>query len=216
MPKGTCIVRQVWTAASLQTGCRPRLPVVCASQVISGSNQINSDPRRLGTLLSEGQFGVLWDDVLGLLIPTSYLTDFTRRIPFSICATKPIGSASVPRAILRQGLPAADTLKERATNDSDPLCSALEPWLTVWQEREDHPRQADGNRPHRKGTRQMQWDKIEAEWFKMACRVSGTGNLSTAVAATRASAALPDAGPADEMADSAIVKSADMPDRILV
>ena len=62
----------------------------------------------------------------------------------------------------------------------------------------------------------MQWDKIEAEWFKMACRVSGTGNLSTAVAATRASAALPDAGPADEMADSAIVKSADMPNRILV
>lgn len=62
----------------------------------------------------------------------------------------------------------------------------------------------------------MQWDKIEAEWVKMACRVSGTGRPTTAVAGDRVSAALPDAGPADDRVGPAIVTSVDMPDRILV
>lgn len=59
IPNSTFIVRQVCTAASLQTGCRPRLPVGLAAQTMSGSNQIASDPRRLSALLYAGQFSVL-------------------------------------------------------------------------------------------------------------------------------------------------------------
>jgi hypothetical protein len=51
MPKRTFIVRQVWIASTLQSGCRPRLPVGAASQVMAGSNQIVSEPRRLSALL---------------------------------------------------------------------------------------------------------------------------------------------------------------------
>ena len=46
IPKRTFIVRQVRTAASLSTGCRPRLPVGRATHAMSGSNQTVSDPRR--------------------------------------------------------------------------------------------------------------------------------------------------------------------------
>jgi len=38
---------------------RPRLPVGAASQVISGSNQIASEPRRLNASLQAGKFMVL-------------------------------------------------------------------------------------------------------------------------------------------------------------
>jgi hypothetical protein len=51
MPKSTFIVRHVWTAASLQVCWRPRRPVGAASQFISGSNQIVSEPRRLSASL---------------------------------------------------------------------------------------------------------------------------------------------------------------------
>ena len=51
MPNSTFIVRQVWIAASLYSGCRPRLPVGSASQVMPGSNQIVSAPRRFSALL---------------------------------------------------------------------------------------------------------------------------------------------------------------------
>jgi hypothetical protein len=51
IPKRTLTVKHVWTAASRQVGCRPRLPVRAASQRISGSNQIVSEPRRLSASL---------------------------------------------------------------------------------------------------------------------------------------------------------------------
>lgn len=50
------IVRQVWMAASLWSACRPRLPLGAASQVMEGSNQIVSEPRRLSAWLYLGQF----------------------------------------------------------------------------------------------------------------------------------------------------------------
>jgi hypothetical protein len=51
MPKSTFIVRHVWIAASLKLGCRPRLPVGGGRHVISGSNQIESDPLRFNAAL---------------------------------------------------------------------------------------------------------------------------------------------------------------------
>jgi hypothetical protein len=45
MPNSTFMVKQVWIAASLKLGCRPRFPVGAGLQTISGSNQIVSDPR---------------------------------------------------------------------------------------------------------------------------------------------------------------------------
>jgi len=51
MPKSTFIVRHVWIAASLYSGCRPRLPVGGGTQTMSGSNQIVSEPRRLSASL---------------------------------------------------------------------------------------------------------------------------------------------------------------------
>jgi hypothetical protein len=47
MPNSTFMVRQVRMAASLQSGCRLRLPVGAASEVMARSNQIVSKPRRL-------------------------------------------------------------------------------------------------------------------------------------------------------------------------
>jgi hypothetical protein len=38
-------VRHAWIAASVNTGCRLRLPVDAASHCVSGSNQIDNDPR---------------------------------------------------------------------------------------------------------------------------------------------------------------------------
>jgi hypothetical protein len=43
MPNRTFIVRHVWISASLQSGCRPRLPVGAASHVMVGSNQPYGD-----------------------------------------------------------------------------------------------------------------------------------------------------------------------------
>ena len=51
MPNNTFIVRQVWIAAALWSGCRPRLPVGAASRIIAGSNQSVGDPRRLFLML---------------------------------------------------------------------------------------------------------------------------------------------------------------------
>jgi hypothetical protein len=45
------MVRQVWIAASLKLGCRPRFPVGGGRHVIFGSNQIESDPRRFNASL---------------------------------------------------------------------------------------------------------------------------------------------------------------------
>jgi hypothetical protein len=47
----TFIVRQVWIAASLHAGWRPRLPVGTAAHLMVGSNQIVSEPGRLSALL---------------------------------------------------------------------------------------------------------------------------------------------------------------------
>jgi hypothetical protein len=46
IPNRTFIVRHVWIAASLNVCDLPLLPEGLASQSISGSNQIVSDPRR--------------------------------------------------------------------------------------------------------------------------------------------------------------------------
>jgi hypothetical protein len=51
MPNKTFIERHVWMAASLQACWRPRLPVGRASQLISGSHQIVTEPRRLSASL---------------------------------------------------------------------------------------------------------------------------------------------------------------------
>jgi hypothetical protein len=45
MPNSTYMVKQVWIAASLKLGCRPRFPVGAGLHTMSGSNQIVSDPR---------------------------------------------------------------------------------------------------------------------------------------------------------------------------
>jgi hypothetical protein len=45
------IVKQVWMAASLNWYCRPRLLLGGGVHVISGSNQIESDPRRFNASL---------------------------------------------------------------------------------------------------------------------------------------------------------------------
>lgn len=59
MPKRTFIVRQVWIAASLYCGCRPRLPAGGGTQTMFGSNQIVRDPRCFSASLQAGQFLVL-------------------------------------------------------------------------------------------------------------------------------------------------------------
>lgn len=46
IPSSTFSVRHAWIAASLKLCCRPRLPLGGGTQTISGSNQIDSDPRR--------------------------------------------------------------------------------------------------------------------------------------------------------------------------
>jgi len=51
MPNSNFIVRQVWMAASLSSGWRPRLPVGAAPHIMAGSNQIVSEPRRLSASL---------------------------------------------------------------------------------------------------------------------------------------------------------------------
>jgi hypothetical protein len=51
MPKMTFNVRQVWIAASLKRCCRPCFPLGRGVQIISGSNQIDSDPRCLSAAL---------------------------------------------------------------------------------------------------------------------------------------------------------------------
>jgi hypothetical protein len=50
------VVRQAWIAASLNSCCRPRLPVGGGVQVISRSNKIESDPRCFSAVLYESQF----------------------------------------------------------------------------------------------------------------------------------------------------------------
>jgi hypothetical protein len=44
-PNSTFNVRHVWIASSLKLCCRPRLQVGAGIQAISGSNQIDNDPR---------------------------------------------------------------------------------------------------------------------------------------------------------------------------
>jgi hypothetical protein len=76
LANNTFLVRQVWIAASLKLSCRPRLPVGGGRYVISGSNQIESDPRRFSASLQVDQFVVLYLVEAQLLIPTSYHTGF--------------------------------------------------------------------------------------------------------------------------------------------
>jgi hypothetical protein len=51
IPKSTFLVRHAWMAASLNVRDLPLLPEGSASQFISGSNQIVSDPRRFSAAL---------------------------------------------------------------------------------------------------------------------------------------------------------------------
>jgi predicted transcriptional regulator len=61
----------------------------------------------------------------------------------------------------------------------------------------------------------MYWDRIEAEWSKMACRVSGRGALPTTAEMRSFSDAQIDAGLADADADPVAVTESEMPDRIV-
>jgi len=63
------MARQVWIAAPLKCGCRPRLPVGDGRQVISGSNQTANDPRYFSALLKVDQFVVLTFVGCQLLMP---------------------------------------------------------------------------------------------------------------------------------------------------
>ena len=63
-------------AASLNSGCRPRLPVGAACHDISGSNQIDSEPRCFNAKLYEGQFFVLYFVGDQLLMAVSYHPGF--------------------------------------------------------------------------------------------------------------------------------------------
>ena len=79
LPNSTSIVRQARIAASLQSGCRPRLPVGAASpQVMAGSNHIASEPRRFNASFQAGQFMVLQTGGVGLLFPR--LPDWIRKM----------------------------------------------------------------------------------------------------------------------------------------
>lgn len=89
MPNSSFIVRQIWMAASLNSGCRPRLPVGVAYHGISGSNQIDSKPRRFSAELYNRQFFVLYFTGVQLLMAARYHHGFKKRIPSAICATKP-------------------------------------------------------------------------------------------------------------------------------
>jgi len=64
-------------AASLKLCCRPRLPLGGGTQRISGSNQIDSDPRCFNALLYDGQFFVLYFVGDQLLMHKSYHAGFT-------------------------------------------------------------------------------------------------------------------------------------------
>ncbi len=62
----------------MNAGGRPRLPVGGACHDISGSNQIDSEPRCFSAVLYEGQFLVLYFVGDQLLIPSSYHAGFIK------------------------------------------------------------------------------------------------------------------------------------------
>lgn len=76
IPNSTFSVRQVWIAESLKRCWRPRVPLGGGSQIISGSNQIDSDPRCFNAALYEGQFLVLYFVGTQLLMIASYHAGF--------------------------------------------------------------------------------------------------------------------------------------------
>ena len=76
-------------AASLKSGCRPRLPGGAACHDISGSNQIDSEPRRFSAEFYARQFFVLYLAGDQLLMASSYHSGFKQGIHLEICATKP-------------------------------------------------------------------------------------------------------------------------------
>ena len=69
-------VRQAWSAASLKFCCRPRLSLGGGTQSISGSNQIDSEPRRFKLSLYDDQFVVLYLIGDQLFITPSYHIGF--------------------------------------------------------------------------------------------------------------------------------------------
>ena len=79
-PNSARSVRLVWIAASENTACRPRVPVCVANHCVSGSRQIDSEPRCLSAELSACQFVVRQARGFGLPMPSSYHAGFTRRI----------------------------------------------------------------------------------------------------------------------------------------
>ena len=83
IPNRIFIVKQIWIAASLNCYCRQRLPLGGDNQIIPGSRQIESKPRCFSAVLYEGQFMVLYFFGVQLLMPSSYHTVFTGRIPSS-------------------------------------------------------------------------------------------------------------------------------------
>ena len=75
-PNSTFKVRQAWIAASLKSFCRPRLPFGGGTKTISGSNQIDSEPRRFKLSLYEDKFVVVYFVGDQLLITPGYHTGF--------------------------------------------------------------------------------------------------------------------------------------------
>ena len=73
LDRGITVVGLSATLAS-----RPRLPVGAACHVKAVSTQAVSEPRRFGASLNVGEFLVLQAVAVGLLMPPSYHTGFTR------------------------------------------------------------------------------------------------------------------------------------------
>ena len=71
-------VKEAWIAAPLKYCCRSRLSLGGGTQTISGSNQIDSEPRRFKLSLYEDQFIVLYFLGDQLLIHPSHHLRFMR------------------------------------------------------------------------------------------------------------------------------------------
>ena len=76
IPNNTFIVRQTLIVAAMNSCKRPRLPVTDAYQGISGSNQIDSEPRCFNAALYARQFFIVYFVGNQLLMPVRYHLEF--------------------------------------------------------------------------------------------------------------------------------------------
>lgn len=124
------------------------------------------------------------------------------------------GIAPGSGAILRQGLRMADRLEQETTSDSHLRPSVPKHRLPGPPEPVGQTRVVVGMRAFIMGDRQMQWDRIEAEWSEMARRASGNGSRIAAAPAEGVEAR-PDALPADTAIGTVALNAVDTPDRIM-